>query len=280
MARLPKLVTRQSDPSAAQPTRVAPATFTAAPEVTATPQASATPSPLPATATASATPPPTRTPVPSKTFTATLAPSATVTAAPSSTPTQAATPSRTPTPYPIRAGWTDHAADDFHLALPERWQAVDVTQEGIEAVLEAVEKMDSEWAARIAEMYSAEDLKRIIKFWAMDTKPVGGNYANMNVTSQQVPESTTLDDAMTSISTAVKDAGVQVLASGYRARINGLDAARLTLRMRVGSVTVQQYTYVYLRGDKMWVVTYAVDQRYWNTFVNTFASSARSFRAD
>ena len=65
-----------------------------------------------------------------------------------------------------------------------------------------------------------------------------------------------------------------------RAKIHGLDAARMTLRLRVGSVTVQEHTYLYRRGDKVWVVTYAVDQRYWNAYLSTFYSSAKSFRAD
>jgi len=294
----------------ARPSSTATAIDKATPATTVLPGGatdSVSPSALPATETPAAThtatlsPAPTRTPTSAPTLTGTpiAAPSPVITpttttapseaaaastkaatTAPSSTPSKTPRPTRTATAYPIRAGWTDHSAADFRLALPDRWQAVNVTEKGIEAILETAKKLDSEWAQKVAEQYSAENLKESVKFWATDTKEMGGNHATMNVVSQELPESITLNAAVEQVGAAVKNMGVQIVASSYRAKINGLDAARLTLRMRVGSVTVQEYTYLYKRGDKLWAVTYGVDQRYWNTYASTFDASARSFRAD
>ncbi len=269
----------------AAPTKAPTKESTAAPTAAPTDTATAVPTLVPTKAataapTKAATMVPTKAPTQAAKAAVTVAPTKAATTAPTQAPTKTARPTRTATAYPIRIGWTDHTAADFRLALPERWKAIDVTEGGIEAVLDEVEELDSEWADRIREMYSTEDLQQIIKFWAMDTKAVEGTYANVNVGAQEVPESITLTEVVKQISAGFKQAGGQVIASSYRARINGLDAARLTLRMRVGSVTVQEYTYLYKRGNKMWVVTYAVDQKYWNTYMSTFDSSARSFRAD
>jgi hypothetical protein len=296
VSHLPRLAPAQLATFTPRPTRAAPtsapteapvavATATLIPP-TATPAAQHTATVAPTKApTKAATTAPTKAPTQAAkaapTKAATTAPTKAATVAPKA-PTEAATatPSRTATAYPIRAGWTDHAAADFRLALPERWEAVDATKEGIQAILDAVGKMDSDWARNMAEMYSAESLQKSIKFWAMDSQAVRGSYATVAVTTLELSEETPLRQLMPKISTALKDTGAQVTAITYGLRVNGLDAARMSVRFPVGSLTAQEYTYVYMRGKKVWVGSYAVDQRYWDTYAATFASSARSFRAD
>ena len=82
--------------------------------------------------------------------TPTFMPTSTPTFTPTSTPTPMPTSTSTSTPTiiatlpPLPTGWRDHAASGFHIALPERWEAVDIQEEGIEAIWRLLEGVDND----------------------------------------------------------------------------------------------------------------------------------------
>ncbi len=241
-----------SAPTAAPTSTLAPPTATPRPP---------TPTPVPPTATA--TPQPTHTP--------TLPP-------PTNTPTDIPAPAATAPPLP--AGWRDHSVSGFRIALPERWETVDVDQEGIEAIFDMLETLDTEWARNLTATFSAEAVREAIKFWAMDPEPAGTGYASMNVNYQSSALPVEIGDTCAGLESAYEQLGVELIDMQCGLKINGLDAGRSTTRLPAGPLAAKQYQYFYVQGRSLWAVTLAVDETVWSDYESIFATAGESFRVD
>lgn len=212
------------------------------------------------------------------------APTPTPTFTPTSTPTPTPTSTSTPTPTAtlpsLPTGWRDHAASGFHIALPERWESVDVEERGIEAIWNLLEGTNTEWARNITTMVSAEAMQEMIKFWAMDSEPAGIGYATISITFLSQPFPIKVDDLCTQMPLLYEQIGFELVDADCGLEINDLDAARFVIRLRMGSLAVKQYQYVYVREGDIWTLTLAVDETEWSEYEPIFATIAESFRVD
>ena len=186
-----------------------------------------------------------------------------------------------PTVLPSQAaGWRDHTASGFHITLPERWEAVDVGKEGIEAILNSLKGINTEWARNITTMVSAEAIQEMMKFWARDSEPAGIGYATINITFQSQPFPTKVHDLCTLMPSAYEQMGVEMVDAECDLEINDLDAARFIIRLRVGALAIKQYQYIYVKNGNIWALTLAVDETEWPEYEPTFVTIAESFRVD
>jgi hypothetical protein len=253
-----------------------PPTVTATPtpaSPTATPKP---PTPTPVRPTATATPQPTDTPRPTPTLTPTVPP----TPPPPPTDTPAEAPAAAATPMPLPAGWRDHALSGSSIALPQRWEAVDVDQEGYEAIFDMLETLDTEWARNVTAMFRAEAIGETVKFWAMDSEPAGVGYATVMVTGESLPFPPVIDDLCTQFQSIYQQMGFELVAVECGLTINGLDAGRSTIRLRMGPLAIKEYQYFYVHGRSLWAVTLAVDETEWSEYEPIFVTAAESFRVD
>lgn len=213
-------------------------------------------------------------PTPTPTFTPTFTPTPT----PTSTPTSIPTP--TATPPPLMSGWRGHAASGFYIALPERWESVDVEKEGIEAIWNLLEGINTEWARNIITMFSAEAMQEMIKFWAMDSEPAGIGYATANITFQPQAFPIEVDDLCILMPSLYEQMGIEMIEAECGLKINGLDAARFMTRLQMGPLAVKQYQYVYVQKGGLWTLTLTVDETEWSEYEPIFVTIAESFRVD
>jgi hypothetical protein len=238
-----------------------------------------------ATQTAEA-PEPTATDEPTPTPTPTMTPTATPTATPepSPTPTQTATPTPAPSATPTMTGlvlpdgWHNHEAAGFSIALPARWEVIDIEEEGLEAVWTLLEGMDTEWARSTTEMFSAGTIGELVKLWAMDSEPAGFGYASLNIIAQSQPFPLSAEDLCTQLPAAYAQMGIEVAASDCPLEINGLGAAQFTIRLEVGALSVRQYQVIYVLDNDFWTVTFAVDASSWDDYETIFETSGELFQ--
>jgi len=225
-----------------------------------------------ATQTASA---PTPTPIPTRTPTATPTPTPTDT--PTATPT--ATPAPTPTPPPAPEGWITHYVGDFSIATPEQWEAVDLNEEGIEALFDALEDMNTEWAQNLIATLSEESMQEVLKLLLMDPDPAGAGFATVIVTQSRSIFKIDADDLADQVESLYEQMELPVLAVEKRMEINEIDAARLTLGTKAGIITMKQYQYIFVQGDQVWAVSCSVDKTVWQEYEEVFTAIAETFGA-
>ena len=97
--------------------------------------------------------------------TLTAAPTATASITPSPQPTATQTATQTSTPLPTatstpaslsgQPGWQDYALSGFYLSLPPEWQAMEVDEESMEALLKMAEAMDDPAVQGMLKMFSS-----------------------------------------------------------------------------------------------------------------------------
>lgn len=252
-----------------------------------------------ATSTATLTPIPTQTPTLTSTFTPppTSTPTATPTVQPVCTPppcregevyycpgecpggcgTTCATPTPA-SPTPVPEGWRVEMGDGFTIALPERWQAVDVTAEGIEAILDKVRELDDEWARNMSAMLSDKAAAESMKFWAFDPQPAGAGFASVNVTRGDLPFAVDASAAAAQLEATYERIGLEILSTDEDLTIGGLDAARLSVRTPMGALSMRQVQYVFVDGLTMWAVTLTVDDAVWAEYETLLIAIGESFR--
>ncbi len=180
----------------------------------------------------------------------------------------------------LKEGWVAYTTAEFTLALPERWQVIDVGREGIEAILDLVKNLNADWAQSVTQMLSAEAMQEALRLWAMDTQPAGVGYATANISYQQQPFAMRVEPLLIQLENAYKQFGLQVLSTQAGLEINGLEAGRLAVRVTVGPFAIKQYQYLYAQGKDLWILTLAVDETAWESYEPVFTEIAGSFRLE
>jgi hypothetical protein len=213
---------------------------------------------------------------PTATFTPTNTP--TPTSTPTSTPT--ITPTSTMTPPPLKEGYQGYTISDFYISLPKQWESVDVDKDGINAILKALKGLKSDWAKNYADAFSAENIKNVLKFWAMDSEPLETGFASINIVSETSPLKISSKALCIQVPTYFKKMGVSLINSKCDFKINDLDVAQFTLRYNSGTYAVKQYQYYFVRGKKVWTMTLSVDEKYWTKYQQTFETIAESLRVN
>jgi hypothetical protein len=202
--------------------------------------------------------------------------------APTPTPTFTPTPTHTPTPTspPLPVGWQGYSMGNFFIALPERWELVDVEEEGIEAIIQFLELLNSEWAQNSAAMFTAEGMQDMMRFWAMDPQPAGPGYASANLTYQALPIPIRVEDLCTIMPSIYDQMGIELLDAACDLEINGLETARITIRLEVGVLAIREYQYIYLGEDDQWTMSLGVGEAAWSEYEPIFITIAESFRVE
>ena len=214
----------------------------------------------------------------------TITPSPTVTNTPTVTSTP--TPTQTPTPLPSSTltletetgEWSDYSISDFQISLPETWEIIDIEEEGIEAIQDMIQSLDTEWAQNMGPFITAEGMQETTKLWALDRAPAGVGYATMNVGFQELPFTESTSNISAQLKSAFEQMGVEVLDVETDLLINNLDSARITLRLPVGPFSFKEYLYIFVVDRAMWMVTFGVDETAWSEYEGIFQTAAESFR--
>jgi hypothetical protein len=193
-------------------------------------------------------------------------------------PTHKPTPAATLPPFPT--GWQTHAASGFSIALPERWNVVNVEREGFEAVWSLLQDTNTEWARTVTAMFSAETVRQMIRLLAIDPEPAGTGYATLTATSHAELFSLQIEDLCTRMTAMYEQAGIELLGTECNLAINGLDAARFTIRVQVDAFDFKEYQYILVRGTHLWSLTFGVNAPDWAVYEPVFVKAAESFQAD
>ena len=230
------------------------------------------------TATPTASPTPTWTPMPTSTPSPTPTPTPTASPMPTTTPTLS--PTQTSIPFPLPEGWIDYGSGGFHIALPEAWQAIDIDQEGMEAIFDALEGLDADWAQSITDMLSSEQAQESFKLWAMEPKVAGMGFPTLNVQHQVSPFAMEPDLLLSQLEAIYEQMGIEVVSIEPDLEINGLTASRLSIRLSTDLTTVRNYQYVFMKGRDLWTVNMSVDDSKWSEYEPLFVQIGETFRLD
>jgi len=163
------------------------------------------------------------------------------------------------------------------LALPERWEAIDVDEEGVEALIDALEMLDTEWAQSLTEMFSSEEILEYLKFWARDTEPAGIGFATVNVMQQSLSYKVDAGTLAEQSAYLYESMGLEFLGMEQNLEINGLDAARIEIRAEAGLFVVRDYQYFFVQGREAWAVTFAVGDTSWSEYEPIFVEIVETF---
>jgi hypothetical protein len=74
-------------------------------------------------------------------------------------PPLATTPMPVVTRNPSPTGWHDYDVSGLHVALPAKWSAVNVSKEGLTAIMAMVKKIDSVWAEGPGSSFNTEEMQ-------------------------------------------------------------------------------------------------------------------------
>lgn len=214
-------------------------------------------------------PTPTETPLP--TFTETVTP----------TPTEELTATFTPTITSVSGinlpeGWTEYTSAEFAIGLPNRWEVVDIDQEGMDAMLELLLDFDPTWADMIESMYATGATAPPV-FFAMDTQMVGAGYANININKDFLPFAVPLKLLCDEFNVVYPEMGFNILESDCALDINGIPAARYLVEMSIGAFTSTQYQYLFLSGRDFWILNFSAEKIGWSEYQPIFISIAETF---
>jgi hypothetical protein len=181
---------------------------------------------------------------------------------------------------PLPDGWTEYSTAGFRVALPERWEVVDLDAEGIEAIIAVLENLGTEWAQNISSMMSAEAIQESMKLWAMDPEPAGIGLATINIQHQMQPITIEPELMLAQLEAAYEQMGIEMISGESGLDINGLEAIRAEIRASMEFMSVRQFQYVYAHGRDLWIVSLGVDEDVWEEYEPVFVQIAESFRVD
>ncbi len=212
---------------------------------------------------------------------------ATLTASPESTATFTPEPSSTPTLPPppsedttSNGDFREYSTSGFHITLPARWEAIDIDQEGVDALWEMIEGMETDWADAAQAMFSSEEMLEAFDLWAIDTEPAGLGYAVVTVLSQVLPYPIEPDGLCMMMPATYEQMGIEMVDSDCTLEINGIGAARFVVRLEVEGMVMKQVQFCYLSGTDMWVLSMGVDETAWSEYEPILFGIAESFRID
>lgn len=202
----------------------------------------------------------------------TLSPTTTPTIEPSSTPTSTLPSGNLSLPD----DWLEYNTEDFAIGLPASWEVVDIDEEGMQALLDLLSDYDPNWAELLESTMTGDAAAPPILF-AMDTEMVGMGYPNVNISKETLPIPFPMGDLCAELDSLYTQMGVDLITSDCDLTINGLDAAKYNLAVRVGGISTQQYQYIFKDNTQLYFVSLSVDQNGWSEYQSTFEQIAQTF---
>ncbi len=176
----------------------------------------------------------------------------------------------------LPAGWREHNTDDFAVGLPDSWEVVDIDAEGMQALMDLLSDYDPNWAEMLESTLTGEGAAPPV-FFAMDTDMVGMGYPNVNISKESLPLPFPISDLCSELDSLYTQMGVDLIENDCDLMINGLDAAKYNLGVRVGELTTQQYQYLYMDNTTLYFMSLSVDQNGWSQYQATFEQIAQTF---
>ena len=183
-----------------------------------------------------------------------------------------------PAPDVPPPGQVLHTTEEFALALPARWKAVELDEGSFDYFLDSLAEENPELAGWAEGALDVETLAAMYQFYAMDSELAGRGYASANVLSQALPLPFGSEALCVSLPDAYAEMGLELVDATCGLEINGLDVARFTVRMPAATANTLQYQYAYLQERTMWMLTLAVVEDAWPDYEATFVEIAESFR--
>ena len=177
----------------------------------------------------------------------------------------------------LSVGWREHTSDEFSISLPESWEAVDINQEGMSALMELMSEYDPAWADLIGSTYENGNATPPL-FWAMDTEKIETGYANVNLIKQTLPFAVPMSLLCSELESQYAQLGVNIFETDCSLEVNELPAARITLSMPFGSMSMQEYQFLFMNGSDFWALTFAVEEAGWSNYKTVFEEIAETFR--
>ena len=163
------------------------------------------------------------------------------------------------------------------MALPKRWEAIDIDEEGIDALLDAIESLDTEWAENTAAVLSSETMVEYLKFWARDTEMAGMGFATVQVAQQRMVYRVDAETVVGQLEAAFESMGIEVLDVETGLEINGVDAARIDIRAGTGFGLARQSQYVFVQGRNLTIMGCTADESAWSEYEPIFEDIVGTF---
>lgn len=202
----------------------------------------------------------------------------------------------TPTPVPPTAApiptlepdWTLYEKPEygFAIALPPRWEQIDMDAQTLEASLEMLGDENPEMATLLSGQASSLVISGI-KFFGFDVsvEAVSTGFAtNVNVLSQPLGMEMSLD-VFTQVTVAQLENMelVKGRVSQRRVNLSTGEAVELKYRMEMqvpygGTVTIAVTQYAFIRGEDAYVITLGTTEDQVETYAPLFEKIAQSFR--
>jgi hypothetical protein len=186
----------------------------------------------------------------------------------------------TDTPQPLPAGWRMYSVSDFSFMMPEGWDYVDVDKNGIQPLVDMLNKINSDWSRDIVTNVSTSDAQKMLRFWAMDARPAAAGHATVNIGFQSIPGLGTSTDMCPTIQSGYAQAGMEITDLQCGLEINQLDVVKLVGRVRTGAISTIGVQYFYIKGQDNWVMSLVVDEPQWGQYQTDFQKIAESFRVN
>lgn len=202
----------------------------------------------------------------------TLSPTTTPTIEPSLTPTSTLPSGNLSLPE----GWIEYNTEEFAIGLPASWEVVDIDEEGMQALLDLLSDYDPDWAEMLESTMTGDAAAPPILF-AMGTERVGMGYPNVNISKETLPIPFPMGDLCAELDSLYTQMGVDIVSSDCDLKINGMDAAKYNLGVRVGGISTQQYQYIYKDNTTIYFASLSVDQNGWSEYQATFEQIAQTF---
>ncbi len=175
---------------------------------------------------------------------------------PPATPAIFLPPEWTPTPAPptpdVPADWKEFHGSRVHLWLPGSFEGGDMGA-GFQAIVDRLKSLGPEFAPAAEVLEQNPD---VFVLWAYDPLPGPTGYVtNVNVTREDVPEGTSIDDYL--------DAAIELLPTSFDlidrgvVTVGGSEIGKLVLSSSIQGKRGMSVIYSIKEGNRFWNVTYS-----------------------
>ncbi len=184
-------------------------------------------------------------------------------------PLLTATPQPTMTPIP---GWKKFEATGMELWLPESFVGGNIS-ENLDLISEQIKSLGPEYEPYLQPVLQNPSM---FSLWAYDSEIGSSHYlTNIGVTtdrlSSPVPLDTYADESVSQLPDTFH------LRERDRITLNGRDARRLVIEMKLPGVTVKALMYILMDGKTVWLITYTTAPDEFEHRLPIFEQSANTF---
>ena len=173
----------------------------------------------------------------------------------------------------IQSNFQKLQGNEVSLYLPPGYEGGD-PQQDMEEMAVNLEGAGSEYKNLSNALRETKDLVALVAF---DTKnSQGGFVTNVNVTSQKMPQGTSLEEFQQAIANDLMGVGYQILAQEIQP-LQQWQTGRITVEIETGNTQITQLVYTIPDRDIFWVVTYSTPTEEFSDRLQDFEDSIMTF---